>query len=91
MGARSEVAQVGVERLGAGDGQDHGAKGQEADPAMAGRKLQRQIADSTPQARRGLCICARPRMASTTNQKAMIGPKQAPMPRFRAAGRRTSQ
>ena len=74
----AEMAHVGIERLGAGDGQEHGPEGEQARRAVGGEE-----SDAVGRADRGQDagvvgdVDAARRAPSATNQTAVIGPNQA--------------
>ena len=81
IGARAEVAHVGVQRLAAGDAQDDRAQHQEAVPPVVRRRSARRRAGSPPAGSPGGARSrAARRRRSRRTRHSVTGPKTAPMP-----------
>ena len=78
-GLAPEVAHVGVQRLGTGHRQEHGAEDDQRQARMRGEQPAARTRDSRPRAPAARCtISMAPSTASTTNHRIMMGPNSRP-------------
>ena len=72
------MAEIGIERLGAGDDQKDRAERDKPDHAVAEQEARRRRAGLNAHSTVGFCpMCHSPATAIATNQTSVIGPKNA--------------
>ena len=73
----AEMAEIGIERLAAGDGQKHRAERDQADVAVIEQKLDAVERIDGGEHRGSSRMCIAPAIAIATNQTTMTGPNKA--------------